>query len=350
MGKADAATKIYMRENTVFADAFNFLIYDGKSVVNPDNLRELDTAELTLPFGTKEEKGTHPEDAVQKYRDILKSAVIKQDDKAAYILLGIENQTGIHYAIPVKNLIYDGLQYGKQVTDIAARHRKNKEKGHSGGEYLSGFYKEDKLIPVITLVIHFGADKWDGPLSLHEMMAVKSPNLLSFVQNYQIHLIDPAGIPEEDLKKFSTSLREVLSYIKYSKDPQKLTGLLQNNPRMRLQTEAARVIQTITNTPMKIPEGEEEVDMCEAIEAMIRESTEKGKAEGRAEGRAEGKAEGRAEGKAEGRAEGKVEGREEGIIEILSNLVKDGLLTLKDAAARANMTESAFKAAAQKLS
>ena len=334
MGKADAATKIYMRENAVFADAFNFLIYNGEPVVDPDHLRELDTVELTLPFGTKEEKGTHPEDAVQKYRDILKSAVIKQDDEAAYILLGIENQTGIHYAIPVRNFIYDGLQYGKQVADIAAKHRKNKEKGHSGGEYLSGFYKEDKITPVITLVIHFGADKWDGPLSLHEMMAVKSQKVLNFVQDYQVHLIDPAGIAEEDLKKFSTSLREVLSYIKYSKDPKKLNALLENNPRMRIETEAARVISTVTNTPMKIPEGEEEVDMCEAIEAMMREREEKGKAEG----------------KAEGIAEGIAEGKTEGMVEILANLVKDGILTLKDAAARANMTESAFEAAVKKPS
>ena len=29
MGMADAVTKQYMKENTVFADAFNFLLYNG---------------------------------------------------------------------------------------------------------------------------------------------------------------------------------------------------------------------------------------------------------------------------------------------------------------------------------
>ena len=43
-----------------------------------------------------------------------------RDDEAAYILLGSENQTDIHYAMPVRNIIYDALQYGKQVADIAA--------------------------------------------------------------------------------------------------------------------------------------------------------------------------------------------------------------------------------------
>ena len=79
MGLADTVTKAYMKENTVFADAFNYLIYGGKTVVNPTQLKELDTTEIALPFGAQDENGNQPDDAVQKYRDVLKSAVIKQD-------------------------------------------------------------------------------------------------------------------------------------------------------------------------------------------------------------------------------------------------------------------------------
>lgn len=124
MGMIDTITKAYMNENSVFADAFNYLIYGGKSVVDPVKLKELDTTEIALPFGALDENWELGEDAVQKYRDILKSAVIKQDDVAAYIILGLENQSDIHYAMPVRNNIYDALQYGKQVSDISARHRK----------------------------------------------------------------------------------------------------------------------------------------------------------------------------------------------------------------------------------
>lgn len=61
--------------------------------------------------------------------------------------------TGIHYAMPVRNMIYDALQYGKQVADTAANHRKNDKsfRKRTSGEYLSGFYKEDVLKPVVTL-------------------------------------------------------------------------------------------------------------------------------------------------------------------------------------------------------
>ena len=86
MGLADAVTKAYMKENTVFADAFNYLIYGGKAVVDPAQLQELDTTEIALPFGAQDKNGKQPDDAVQKYRDVLKSAVFKQISIIAIII------------------------------------------------------------------------------------------------------------------------------------------------------------------------------------------------------------------------------------------------------------------------
>ena len=316
MGAADTVTKAYMKENTVFADAFNYLLYRGRAVVDPTQLQELDTTEIALPFGAQDEDGKPQEDAVQKYRDVLKSAVIKEDGEAAYILLGIENQTDIHYAMPVRNAVYDALQYGRQVADIAKKHRREdaSSKAHSRGEYLSGFYKDDRLTPVITLVLHFGANEWNGPLSLHEMMNVKNRELLRFVQDYQVHLIDPARLSEEELAKFSTSLREVMGYIKYSKDKKKLSEFLKENPRMLIEANAARVIKAVTNTPLDIPEDAEVVDMCKAVEDMMNESKTKG------------------------------------AVEVLVGLVKDGVLSIREAASLAHMTESAFEEEVKKLS
>ncbi len=52
---------------------------------------------------------------------------------------------------------------------------------------------------------------------------------------------------------------------------------------------------------------------------------------------------GREEGRAEGRAEGLAEGAIKGKAEALMGLVHDGLLTMKEAAKRAGMTEEAFR-------
>ena len=216
----------------------------------------------------------------------------------SYVLLGIENQTDVHYAMPVRNAIYDALQYGRQVADIAAEHRRNKKDftGKSNGEYLSGFLKEDCIKPVITLVIHFGAEEWDGPLSLHEMMSVSDIEILSFVENYRIHLIDPAKLTEEQLNKFSTSMREVIGYIKYSKNKDKLLEFLRTDAHRSIEMNAARVIRTITNTPIEVSEEEEEIEMCKAIEDLIAESEARGRAEGEVRGRAEGETRGEAKG------------------------------------------------------
>ena len=306
-----------MRKNNIFADAFNYLIYEGKPVVDPERLRELDTTEIALPFGSQEKENGQSNDLVQKYRDILKSAVVMQEDEAAYILLGIENQTDIHYAMPVRNMIYDALQYGKQVADTAVRHRKNykNSRKHISGECLSGFYKEDVLKPVVTLVIHFGADEWDAPLSLYEMMGSQNKKLMRYIQDYQIHLIDPAKLTQEDLNKFTSSLREVIEYIKYSKDKEKLSRILKDNSRMLIDREAALVIKTITNTAIEISEKEEKIDMCKAIDDMLSERE----------------------------AKGEIRGIEIGELRMLVKQVKKGRLTIEEAAEDAAMSVEEFR-------
>lgn len=253
----------------------------------------------------------------------MKTAVIMEDENADYLLLGIENQTEVHYAMPVRNMIYDALQYGNQVSAIATENAKKKNTA-TRAEFLSGFHKADKLRPVITLVVHFGAEPWDGATSLHEMMDFPLEEMRTFIQDYKIHLIDPAAIEPEELEKFSTSLREVLGCIKYSKDKEKLSSFIRNNTRMTLELNAARVIQAITNVTLDLSEKTEEVDMCKAIDDMMQDS------------------------RAEGLAEGMEKGKAEGILFTLTSLVRDGILSVKDAAFRANMTESAFEAAMKK--
>ena len=271
MGMADAVTKQYMKENTVFADAFNFLLYNEENVIQPQTLRELDTAEVVIPF-TVDDKGKKQAQAVQKYRDILKMTTVMTDDKAAYVLFGVEAQTDIHYAMPVRNVIYDALQYGRQVTEVSKRNRKN-----------SG-----------------------------QTMAVTDKGLLQHIPDYRIKLIDPAGIDSDEMDKFHTSLREVLSYIKYSKDADKLAEYMNHNQRMEhLEVGAAQVIKEVTNTKFQIPKGMEEVNMCEAIEVLMKRRG----------------------------TEGIIQGK----LSLLKELVDDGTLTMEAAAGKVNMSVEEFK-------
>lgn len=275
MGMADAVTKQYMKENTVFADAFIFLLYNGENVILPQTLRELDTAEVVIPF-TVDDKGKKQAQAVQKYRDILKMTTVMTDDKAAYVLFGVEAQTDIHYAMPVRNVIYDALQYGRQVTEVSKRNRKN-----------SG-----------------------------QTMAVTDKGLLQHIPDYRIKLIDPAGIDSDEMDKFHTSLREVLSYIKYSKDADKLAEYMNHNQRMEhLEVGAAQVIKEVTNTKFQIPKGMEEVNICEAIEVLMNRRE----------------------------TEGIQLGMTQGKLSLLKDLVDDGTLTVEVAAGKVIMSVEEFE-------
>lgn len=270
MGRKDTVTKDYMKQNTIFADAFNYYIYGGQQRILPGQLQELDTTEIVVPYGADD--AGEPE---QVYRDVMKRVVAMKDEYAAYLLLGIENQGDVNYAMPVKNWLYDAINYAKQVQKAANSHRKAKDsKGHSKGEFLSGFYKEDRLIPVITLVILFSPDKWDGPTSLHEMLSVRDEHILSLVPDYQIHLITPYGLSKDELKKFHSSLREVLTFIKYSKDREKMDEAVRDNFK-KLRKEEIDVLNYCANVNLKLPPGEEEVDVCKAWEDMKQEVEER---------------------------------------------------------------------------
>ena len=154
MGKKDNVTKTYMKNSAVFADAFNFYVYNGEQVLKPEDLKELDTAESVIIFDTAGSKQIS--ESKQKYRDVLKSAVFMRNNKTVYAVFGIENQSEVHYAMPVRCFVYDAMQYDRQVHN-SPNHSNNKKNGSTSSNttYLSGFSKEDRLTPVITLVVYF---------------------------------------------------------------------------------------------------------------------------------------------------------------------------------------------------
>ena len=123
-------------------------------------------------------------------------------------------------------------------------------------------------------MIYFGAEKWDGPLSLFEMMDVEDPEILQFMNDYKINLIAPAQMADEEIMKFQSSLREVLLFIKYSKDKENLNRIMQANEKRFREVErrAADVIKAVTNVDLQYEESEVEVDMCQAWQDMQMES------------------------------------------------------------------------------
>ncbi len=311
MSDKDTITKDYMQDKDIFADAFNFLLYGGRQVIKPEQLRPLDTTSIVLPYG--EDGQLVP---IQKYRDVLKMVTAMEDDKAAYMLFGIENQSEIHYAMPVRNMLYDAIQYVAQVEDTARSHKMGDKMPETRAEFLSGFYKTDKLLPVITLTLYFGADEWTAPKDLHSMLSADK-EILPFVDNYHLHLIAPAEIADNEFTKFHTELSLALRFIKQSKNKNKLKELINEDTSFRsVSKKTADLVNVVTKSNLHYDDREERVDMCEAIEGIRNDA----------------------------RAEGVEKGRVEGTLKTLISLVKDGILTITEAASRANMTVAEFEA------
>ena len=280
MAAKDIITKEYMKDASIFADAFNSFLFDGEPVIDPLKLHAMDTTEITVPYGAG-----NTEAPVQKFRDNLKYLTAMTDETAAYLILGIENQTDVQMAMPVKNMVYDALQYAAQVEKAAKSHRKaekertearkNKEKNKevvsrpNSKEYLSGFYQDDQLVPVITLVILFNPAPWDGPISIHEMLSVKDERILSFVPDYKVNLVAPASIKDSDFEKFHTSLKEVLSFIKYSQDTDRLWEAVEAGEGFRhLGRAEVEVLNACAGANLEMEKDKEAIDVCDVFENL----------------------------------------------------------------------------------
>ena len=286
MGKIDTLTKEYMKRPSVFADVFNQFLYHGRQVIKPDRLVELDTTEIAVPYGAD-----HVSVPEQRYRDAAKLLMAMTDGLVAYCILAVENEAKINYAAPVKNGLYDFLQLAHQVTMTSKLHRKSKSKEDkpSGDEFLSGFWKKDRLLPVLTVVVYFGSKKWDGPLSLSEMYTDCGEEILQYVADYHINLIAPNGLTDREIDEFQTGMREIMKYIKYSDDKEKLDEIIKNDQRFKsVERSAVEIINVVTNSNMKIEEGKELIDMCVAIQEMRVESRREGEITGEMKGEFKG--------------------------------------------------------------
>ena len=325
LGTKDSKAKEYLSDNTRFSEICNYVLFDGEKVIKPEDLKECDTTEVLSVFGIDKKQIVK-----QKWRDLLKSVSVKHTGQMYVILIGAEAQTDIHYAMPVKTMIYDALNYGEQVNEAKKRHRKNKDY-RSSYEFLSGFTLDDKLTPVITITLYLGTAQWDGPRSLAEMMPQMDERILPFFNDYRINLLNPLEIT--DFSKFETGLRPLFELLKNASDEEKLNDLITNDETFtRVDVETVAAINLFVGTDIKYDEKEEVVNMCKAWD----DHKKLGIQEGMKQGIQQGIQQGMKQGMQQGRC-----------LEVYS-LVQDGILDPEVGASRVSMSLDDFADAMQK--
>ena len=148
--RTDVLLKDFWRVNERFADLFNAVIFQGKEVLKAEELQEMDT-DMSGVIRFREH-----EESLVRVRDVVKKMAFGVE----FVVLGIESQQKIHYAMPLRTMLYDGMGYLKEYREITQSMKKEKGKW-TEEEFLSGMRKEDRLHPIITIVIYYSEYVWD---------------------------------------------------------------------------------------------------------------------------------------------------------------------------------------------
>ena len=281
MAEQDFYLKKLLEDKERFADFFNVNLFDGNRVLHAEDLSLLPNESGIVIIDSNGTKRT-----IQRRRDIVMKASLGM----CFCIVASENQGKVHYAMAVREMMYDALDYTEQVRHIEDSHLRAGDK-LEGADFLSHFTKEDRIIPVLTLTLYHGSESWDGPKSLYEMMGFDdtwegADFLKRILPNYRVNLID---IREETaLEKYETSLQFVFGMVRYNKNKQLLYEYAQKhrdaiNRMDRCSKAAALALLGEQKRLLKILETrteEEGFDVCQAIDELIADGEKFGEVKG----------------------------------------------------------------------
>lgn len=211
--KPNTVLREYWDNNERFADLFNAQLFGGEQVIKPDELLPVDTMAVSV-F----EHGEYAE-SIESARDKINICRHSTALGVELEILGEENQEHIHYGMPMRLMGYDYHVYKKQYDDNAQKYKKCSE-GLTRDEFLSKMKKTDKFVPVITIVVYYGSEPWDGARSLHEMLNIPE-RVRPFVNDYRMLLVEACrcSLPFENPSNID--LFHLLSTIQYDDSREK---------------------------------------------------------------------------------------------------------------------------------
>ena len=270
--RKDLNAKSFFESNERFADLLNGL--GGGGLVRPEDIREHDSQTFVrashfhgLFNGSSKAAGA---------RDVVRKVVSGTD----FMVVGIENQETVDYSMVLRNMGYDAGEYDRQAAKIRREVRNGS--GASGSEYMYGFMRDSRLKPVVTLILYYGADGWDGPRTLKEMLDLSCvpDGLAGFVKDYSINLIEVRKLKNTDI--FKTDVKQVFDYIRYSKDKKRLRELVENDPHYReMDPEAYAMAAEYSNSGVFMEmmdkyENGGKINMCQALTEMLEDEKNEG--------------------------------------------------------------------------
>ena len=255
----DILEKTLEAYDDVFADICNALLFKGRQLVRPSDLRD------AQPFSYyKAENSIRAQDRdVAKYWNKFAIRIA---------LFGMENQSKVFKFMPLRVISYDGAAYRAQLNEDT-----------------------DPKYPVVTIVLYFGKERWRNR-NLFDCIELPD-ELRPFVNDYRINVFEICYLTEDQIGYFQSDFKVLADYFVHSlndpnyrpKDPQKFK-------------HAAEVLELLSVFAderfgdLVDAEGGLPGDMCEVFDRAVQQGVVIGEEKGRAAGILIGEERGRAAG------------------------------------------------------
>lgn len=260
MVKADEYQFDYLDDNNRFADQVNGALFHGRQVVKPDELKEADPQFVYL--GREAGRREDFKAVVDKVR-MWQGTLIH--------ILAVENQAYVDYRMVLRNMLTESLSYQKQWKQKKAAHDRKHDLKAGTNEFFSGMTKDEKFMPVITLVVYYGTEgPWDGARCLHDLLSVDD-ELKGFVMDYRLNLYD---CHEHDtFNEYHTGLLQLFEVVRYGNDKEKLKAVIEADKERysRIDSDTRELLEVIAKVRIKeeiIVNEEKKYDLCKAFVDM----------------------------------------------------------------------------------
>lgn len=288
----------YLADPTRYVDLINGYCFQGRQILKPDDVIEKDTRLSGTSFRKSKNEGKTGRKEHQKQRDMVRNVIFG----AGLAILALENQNMIHYAMPIRTMVEDALEYDKQLRTIQLEHRRNGDLTDSA-EFVGGFSAQDRIIPASTIVLYLGENDWTGPHDLLDLIDLTDipKEIRQMINGYPLHILEVRKFA--DIACFQTDLREVFGVIQNSSNMEDLlTYTSQNKERLEnLGEDAYDVIAAVTGNVILTEnkehyrKGSDAMNLCKGMVEWAEHERQAGLSVGRLEGRMEGRMESKME-------------------------------------------------------
>ena len=160
----------------IFASLVNTFVFDGTPKVKPEQI-----VFLTM-------QGKIHRNGMFRYFDRDTLALVVDEERRPWFLIGFENQTGIDPDMDIRNLTYDATTWHWMMMKIRQTRKKIRCAKKSGREI---HLEPDDLsyrIPCVTIVLHYGKKEWKPRTLAQSMPQNDCENLKRLSADYKINV------------------------------------------------------------------------------------------------------------------------------------------------------------------